>query len=341
MGNDMFNDEQLAYAEIVQKETEEALGWWKERALKAEAKLADKYPIEEQYEAACGDRDGLLRMVETLRGQKNALLAERDAALSRALAAEARLAELEADRDKAYRAVAAYEAKLAAAETRAASLSQELLAARDGRDTNRARAEAAEAALAECDDELENATCPPMRNETIPERIARLAGLVSTTLRDEQAALEGKEAAEARVARGEAGWIEDGAKLLAAEARCHDLERQRTEYDCRFVGRYAEMSGSHCPPGGPCQRCQLEAAEARCAELEALASFGASLLSEWWENDCGDLDGVFVQDEAEKAGLWHHVERHADGVECEWCCGEEPCGELTEAGSRALAGGGK
>lgn len=56
--------------------------------------------------------------------------------------------------------------------------------------------------------------------------------------------------------------------LVAAEARCHDLERQRTEYDCRFVGRYAEMSGSHCPFGNPCQRCRLEAAEARCAELE-------------------------------------------------------------------------
>lgn len=37
MGNDMFNDEQLAHAEIVQKETEDALGWWKGRALKAEA----------------------------------------------------------------------------------------------------------------------------------------------------------------------------------------------------------------------------------------------------------------------------------------------------------------
>ena len=37
MGNDMFNDEQLKYAEIVQKETEDALGFWKDRALKAEA----------------------------------------------------------------------------------------------------------------------------------------------------------------------------------------------------------------------------------------------------------------------------------------------------------------
>ena len=83
MGNDMFNEEQLKHAEILQKETEDALGFWKDRALKAEAKLADKYLIEEQYETACGDRDGLLRMVETLREQKTALEAERDALLSR------------------------------------------------------------------------------------------------------------------------------------------------------------------------------------------------------------------------------------------------------------------
>ena len=40
MGNDMFNDEQLAHAEILQKETEDALGFWKDRALKAEAALS-------------------------------------------------------------------------------------------------------------------------------------------------------------------------------------------------------------------------------------------------------------------------------------------------------------
>lgn len=38
MGNDMFNDEQLAHAEIVQKETEDALAWWKSRALAAESR---------------------------------------------------------------------------------------------------------------------------------------------------------------------------------------------------------------------------------------------------------------------------------------------------------------
>ena len=37
--NDMFNDEQLAHAEIVQKENEDAIAWWKSRALAAEADL--------------------------------------------------------------------------------------------------------------------------------------------------------------------------------------------------------------------------------------------------------------------------------------------------------------
>ena len=72
----------------------------------------------------------------------------------------------------------------------------------------RAAREKAERLLAECDDELENASCPPMTNETIPERIARLAGLVSSTARDEQTALEGKVAAESRLAEAEAALRE-------------------------------------------------------------------------------------------------------------------------------------
>lgn len=74
----------------------------------------------------------------------------------------------------------------------------------DEADSERAAREKAERLLAECDDELENASCPPMTNETIPERIARLAGLVSSTARDEQTALEGKVAAESRLAEAEA-----------------------------------------------------------------------------------------------------------------------------------------
>lgn len=55
----------------------------------------------------------------------------------------------------------------------------------------------------------------------------------------------------------------------ALDARIRVLERRESEYDCRMCGRVAEMSGSHCPIGDPCQRCQLERAERRVAELEA------------------------------------------------------------------------
>lgn len=53
------------------------------------------------------------------------------------------------------------------------------------------------------------------------------------------------------------------------ENRVAELERRETrDYDCRIVGRVAEFSGSHCPIGEPCQRCQLERAERRVEELE-------------------------------------------------------------------------
>lgn len=42
------------------------------------SKLATKWTIEERYEAACGDRDGLSRMVETLREQLARTVSERD-----------------------------------------------------------------------------------------------------------------------------------------------------------------------------------------------------------------------------------------------------------------------
>jgi len=72
--------------------------------------------------------------------------------------------------------------------------------------------------------------------------------------------------------------------------------------------------------------------------LRALALFGKAMLAEWWDDgNPGDIDGADAQEAAEASGLWHQVERHADGVECEWCGGEGPCGELTEAGLAALA----
>ena len=92
----------------------------------------------------------------------------------------------------------------------------------------------AERLLAECDDELENASCPPMTNETIPERIARLAGLVSSTARDEQAALEGKVAAESRLAAAE-GALRHAARELqyiADDERCDKLHQSEEGLAC-------------------------------------------------------------------------------------------------------------
>lgn len=72
--------------------------------------------------------------------------------------------------------------------------------------------------------------------------------------------------------------------------------------------------------------------------LRSLASFGALLLPKWWDDgNPGDIDGGDAQEAAEACGLWHEVERHADGVECEWCGNEGPCGELTEAGLAVIA----
>ena len=63
------------------------------------------------------------------------------------------------------------------------------------------------------------------------------------------------------------GYASERAAREAAETRVAELERHRTKLDCRFVGRYAETSGSHCPDGEPCQRCELERARER-AERE-------------------------------------------------------------------------
>ena len=74
------------------------------------------------------------------------------------------------------------------------------------------------------------------------------------------------------------------------------------------------------------------------AGADPVRRFGLSVLAAWWdEGNPGDLGGDDLQDFAEHVGLWHRVERHADGVECEWCQNDgSGCGELTEAGDRAV-----
>ena len=80
--------------------------------------------------------------------------------------------------------------------------------------------------LAACDDELENASCPPMTGESISERIARLAGIVSTTLRDEQTALEGKLTALARAESAERERDDVHEDSITNLARMHAANRE-------------------------------------------------------------------------------------------------------------------
>ena len=74
------------------------------------------------------------------------------------------------------------------------------------------------------------------------------------------------------------------------------------------------------------------------AGADPVRRFGLSVLAAWWdEGNPGDLGGDDLHDFAEHVGLWHRVERHAEGVECEWCQNDgSGCGELTEAGDRAV-----
>lgn len=85
-------------------------------------------------------------------------------------------------------------------------------------------------------------------------------------------------------------------------------------------------------------RLRVDQAEAALSEDPA-RRFGLLALAAWWnEGQPGDLEGDVLQGYADRAGLWHHVDRHAAGVECEWCGNDgSGCGELTDAGERAWA----
>ncbi len=115
-----------------------------------------------------------------------------------------------------------------------------------------------------------------------------------------------------------------GAEVVDANGRCTHVSITGDKCDiCGCVIRFVECLAPYGIPE---------------AGREALASFGRALLPLWWDGgNPGDIDGADAQDAAEEAGLWHQVERHADGVECEWCGNDGPCGELTEQGVRSLS----
>lgn len=52
-----------------------------------------------------------------------------------------------------------------------------------------------------------------------------------------------------------------GNEAADLRSRVAELEAHRTELDCRYAGKWADSSGSHCPIDGPCMRCRLERAE--------------------------------------------------------------------------------
>jgi hypothetical protein len=56
---------------------------------------------------------------------------------------------------------------------------------------------------------------------------------------------------------------------IALRERIAEQDRHIASLDCRFAGHVAELSGKHCPPGQPCDRCE---AEARVERAEALAA---------------------------------------------------------------------
>jgi len=61
------------------------------------------------------------------------------------------------------------------------------------------------------------------------------------------------------------GWGEDCPAAL--RERIAEQDRHISSLDCRFAGHFAELSGKHCPPGQPCDRCEAEAMVER-AEAE-------------------------------------------------------------------------
>ena len=194
------------------------------------------------------------------------------------------------------------------------------------------------------------------------ERVCRAVGidtplqLTALATSDEETTLDLliKHLASERAAREKAG------------ARVAELEQHRTKLDCRFVGRYAEMSGSHCPSGEPCQRCELERArEAAEAERdEARASVGRchTLIDGLWaitdpekhadivasvDAELAPCDRHFAENEALRSSLTRAVEalreiavgllgedmEHGESFKWALCCAR-----LTKIARAALAG---
>jgi len=74
------------------------------------------------------------------------------------------------------------------------------------------------------------------------------------------------------------------------------LERERAKLDCRYAGRYAEASGSHCPLNAPCLRCRLERPQDRDALRQVMretrqGGFASGVGIDIFSEDCGREEG--------------------------------------------------
>lgn len=93
----------------------------------------------------------------------------------------------------------------------------------------------------------------------------------------------------APVSDGREAWYEVGTDCPAAlHEHIAEQNRHIASLDCRFAGHFAELSGKHCPPGQPCDRCE---AEARAERAEAERDAARKMLAECYRLSGADPDG--------------------------------------------------
>lgn len=89
----------------------------------------------------------------------------------------------------------------------------------------------------------------------------------------------------------------------ALRERIAEQDRHISSLDCRFAGHVAELSGKHCPPGQPCERCEAEARAER-AEAERDAAMDEALrLRDLVRHQRGALHDAELLTDAEYAAL--------------------------------------
>ena len=123
------------------------------------------------------------------------------------------------------------------------------------------------------------------------------------------------------------GWGSDCP--IALRERIAEQDRHITSLDCRFAGHVAELSGKHCPPGQPCERCEAESRAERAEAERDAAMDEARRLRDLVRHQRGPLHDAELITDAEYAAL------AADAGAVARLRGyDEMRRELAEAGSR-------